>query len=306
MEDRGVDLVNVVVSRVLLVHEAQVDPGPFLDLGRLAPQSGDVRRADGPDDRERSGRGRRVGVVAGVPEATRLQFCTRQRGARPGPIRDAGHQKRQTNSTLPVQPGVRVNFGDSGRSARFLCCWARHSPAQPRAWQTFARWFGAVCSVRRGNVGLRDATTGQMRYRSSIGCHHFFPWAPAMVVFAASWTSDHWLLAGLGVCVAGAFCRLLLASRYVVEAGVLDARMGVRRRRIRLCDVTAVHRWQLDGPVLGVGPYFIGIEYGNDRTINVSPKDVDGFMAAVRAGMKRADGRRLGPTAPALPGGVGT
>ncbi len=127
-----------------------------------------------------------------------------------------------------------------------------------------------------------------------------------MVVFAASWTSGHWLLAGLGACVAGVFCWLLLASRYVVEDGVLDARMGVRRRRIRLCDVTAVHRSQLDGPVLGVGPYFIGIEYGNARTINVSPKDVDGFMAAVRAGMKRADGRPLGPTAPALPGGVGT
>ena len=38
-----------------------------------------------------------------------------------------------------------------------------------------------------------------------------------------------------------------------------------------------------NGPTFGLGSEFIGIEYG-ERAVNVSPKDVDGFIKALSQG----------------------
>ena len=125
-----------------------------------------------------------------------------------------------------------------------------------------------------------------MHYRSSVGCHHFFPFVPAGVVFVAGSMAGEWLLVGLLVCASGTLAGMVLSTRYVIKDGVLDARMWRQHRRIRLDEITAIHRWQLEGPVMGLGPWFIGIEYGDGATVNVSPKDIDGFIEAVRAEMR--------------------
>ena len=99
-------------------------------------------------------------------------------------------------------------------------------------------------------------------------------------------------MVGLGVALSGAFGWVLLGTRYVVGQDVLVVRMGPYRKRIALSDVTRVHRHRMQtGPMLGLGSDFIGIEYGENKTVNVSPRDADGFVEAV----KHAAGRLGSP-----------
>lgn len=101
-----------------------------------------------------------------------------------------------------------------------------------------------------------------------------------------------WEMVGLGVVLLGLFGWILLGTRYVIEQGVLVARMGPYRKRIALDEVTKVHGDRLQyGPVLGLGSDFLGIEYGANKAVNVSPRDVDGFVEAVKRGTERLPDR---------------
>ena len=101
------------------------------------------------------------------------------------------------------------------------------------------------------------------------------------------WLLGSWPMVGLGVALLCVFGWILLGTRYVVEQGVLGIRMGPFRKRIRLSDVTGGHRHRMrNGPTLGLGSDFIGIEYG-EQAVNISPKDADGFVEAVWQGTER-------------------
>ena len=123
-----------------------------------------------------------------------------------------------------------------------------------------------------------------MRYRTTFGSFAvILGLGPAGIALAmpSAWLSGWWPMVGLGVALLCVFSWTLLGTRYVIERGVLDVRVGPIHKRISLRDITAVHRHRMgDGPTFGLGSDFIGIEYG-ERAVNVSPKDVDGFIDAV-------------------------
>ena len=101
-------------------------------------------------------------------------------------------------------------------------------------------------------------------------------------------------MVGLGVAVLCLAAWVAFGTRYAVEQYALDIRMGPFRRRIRLSEVTGIHRRRLGtGLAFGLGPDFVGIEYG-ERVVNVSPKDVDGFVEALWQGAEEAGGRLSG------------
>ena len=96
-----------------------------------------------------------------------------------------------------------------------------------------------------------------------------------------AWLSGWWPMFGLGVALLCLFGWVLLGTRYVVEEGVLDVRVGPLHKRIPLDDITGVHRYRLsNGPMFGLGSDFIGVEYG-ERAVNISPNNIDGFIEAV-------------------------
>ena len=134
-----------------------------------------------------------------------------------------------------------------------------------------------------------------MRYRTTFGGHAVIPGlGPAGIALStlSFWLLGPWPMVGLGVALLYVFGWILLGTRYVVEQGVRAIRMGPFRKRIRLSHVTGVHRRRMrNGPTLGLGSDFIGIEYG-EQAANVSPKDADGFIEAVWQGTERP-GRRL-------------
>ena len=136
-----------------------------------------------------------------------------------------------------------------------------------------------------------------MRYRTTLGSYAvILGLGPAGVAWLLpnTWLSGWWPLVAVEVvllCVVG---WILLGTRYVVGQDVLDVRVGPLRKRIRLKDITAVHRHRMsNGPMFGLGSDFIGIEYG-ERAVNISPKDVDGFIQAVRQGSGPAQFRQGG------------
>ena len=140
-----------------------------------------------------------------------------------------------------------------------------------------------------------------MRYRTTFGSYIvILGLGPAGIALAMpnAWLSGSWPMVGLGVALLCVFAWTLLGTRYVIEQGVLDVRVGPIHKRVPLRDITAVHRHRMsNGPTYGLGSEFIGIEYG-ERAVNVSPKDVDGFIKALSQG---SDQPRFGKRAPPLP-----
>lgn len=128
-----------------------------------------------------------------------------------------------------------------------------------------------------------------MRYRTTFGSYAVILGLGPTGIGLATLSfglNGWWLMAGLGVALLCLFGWLLLGTRYVVEQGVLDVRIGPFHRRIRLSDVTGIHRHRMRrGPMFGLGSDFIGIEYGK-QAVNVSPKDADGFIEAIRQGSR--------------------
>ena len=137
-----------------------------------------------------------------------------------------------------------------------------------------------------------------MRYRTTFGSYAvILGLGPAGIALStlSFWLLGSWPMVGLGVALLCGFGWILLGTRYVVEQGVLGIRMGPFRKRIRLSDVTGVHRHRMrNGPTLGLGSDFIGIEYG-EQAVNVSPKDADGFIEAVWQATARPGGPLFGP-----------
>lgn len=129
-----------------------------------------------------------------------------------------------------------------------------------------------------------------MRYRTTFGGYAvILGLGPAGIGLAtlSFGLNGWWLMAGLGVALPCLFGWILLETRYVVEQDVLDVRFGPFRRRIPLNEVTDIHRHRMrNGPMFGLGSDFIDIEYG-EQAVNVSPRDADGFIQAVRQRTER-------------------
>lgn len=137
-----------------------------------------------------------------------------------------------------------------------------------------------------------------MRYHTTFGVYVvILGLGPAGIALAMpnAWLSGWWPMVGLGVALLCVFAWTLLGTRYVIEEGVLDVRVGPIHKRIPLRDITAVHRHRMrNGPTYGLGSEFIGIEY-RERAVNVSPKDVDGFIEAVWPGADQPRFKRAPP-----------
>ena len=132
-----------------------------------------------------------------------------------------------------------------------------------------------------------------MRYRTTFGSYAvILGLGPAGIGLAtlSFALQGSWPMAGLGVALLCVFGWILLGTRYVVGQDVLDVRMGPLRRRIPLNDVTGIHRRMGNGWMLGLGSDFISIEFGQRRAVNVSPRNPDGFIEAVRQGTERPRG----------------
>lgn len=130
-----------------------------------------------------------------------------------------------------------------------------------------------------------------IRYGTTIGSYAVIlglgPTGIALAM-AGFWLQGAWPMVGLGVALLCVLAWILLGTRYVMEQGVLVVRMGPVRKRIALRDITRVHRRRVQyGPMLGLGSDFIGIEYGENKSVNVSPRDTDGFIEAVKQGTER-------------------
>jgi len=127
-----------------------------------------------------------------------------------------------------------------------------------------------------------------MRYPTTVGSFAVIVGlGPTGIALATGsfWLQGAWPMVGLGVALLCVFGWILLGTRYVVERDVLLVRMGPYRKRIALRDVTKVDRDRMrNGPMLGLGSDFIGIEYGENKAVNVSPRDADGFIEAVKRG----------------------
>ena len=128
-----------------------------------------------------------------------------------------------------------------------------------------------------------------MQYRTTFGSYAVILGLGPMGIGLATLSfglNGWWPMVGLGVALLCLFGWLLLRTRYVVEQEVLDVRMGPFHRRIPLSDIRGIHRHRMrHGPMFGLGSDFIGIEYG-EQGVNVSPKDADGFIEAIRQGTR--------------------
>ena len=81
--------------------------------------------------------------------------------------------------------------------------------------------------------------------------------------------------------VAPCTAYLVLSTKYRVEDGVLHVRMGPFKRSIAIDSITSVTDYGIaPGRVYGLGSDIIGIAY-EDSAIDITPKDAEGFLAAI-------------------------
>lgn len=78
---------------------------------------------------------------------------------------------------------------------------------------------------------------------------------------------------------------VMLSTRYRVVDGVLHVHHGPFSRRIELDSILTISlgqklRW---ARLYGLGSDRLGIDYEGGRAVNITPKDVDGFLAAIGA-----------------------
>lgn len=77
----------------------------------------------------------------------------------------------------------------------------------------------------------------------------------------------------------------MMSTRYRVVDGVLHVHHGPFHRRIELESISTISlgeklRW---ARLYGLGSDRLGIDYEGGRAVNITPKDVDGFLAAIGA-----------------------
>ena len=78
-----------------------------------------------------------------------------------------------------------------------------------------------------------------------------------------------------------ALVYLMLSTNYRVEDGVLHVRMGPFRRRVDIASIKSVTDYgRSPGRVYGLGSHIVGIAY-EGGSVDITPKDVDGFLAAI-------------------------
>ena len=123
------------------------------------------------------------------------------------------------------------------------------------------------------------------RYRTQFGrraTYLLLSLGGGFISMVGFWWVGVWPMVVLGAIVLCLAAWMVLGTGYVMHDGVLAARSGPLRMRVRLRDITAVHRRTVErGVTLGLGTDFIGIEYGANA-LNVSPRDADDFIEAVR------------------------
>ena len=86
----------------------------------------------------------------------------------------------------------------------------------------------------------------------------------------------------------------MLSTNYRVQDGVLHVRMGPFRRRVDVASIRAVTDYgRSTGRVYGLGTHIVGIVY-EGGAVDITPKDVDGFMAAIGFSFSTPPG--AGPT----------
>lgn len=81
------------------------------------------------------------------------------------------------------------------------------------------------------------------------------------------------------------YVYLMLSTNYRLAKGVLYLRKGTFSRRIDLESISAIflkHDLPTRGRVYGFGSEFVGIDY-KGGSVSITPKDVDGFLAAIGA-----------------------
>lgn len=74
----------------------------------------------------------------------------------------------------------------------------------------------------------------------------------------------------------------MLSTKYRVQGGVLDVRMGPFRRCIDLESISVIFLKgrTFRGRLYGLGTQLVGIDY-EGGSVSITPKDVDGFLAAI-------------------------
>lgn len=74
----------------------------------------------------------------------------------------------------------------------------------------------------------------------------------------------------------------MLSTRYRVQGGVLDVRMGPFNRRIDIESISTIYLKgeTFRGRLYGLGTDLVGIDY-EGGSVSITPKDVDGFLATI-------------------------
>ena len=76
----------------------------------------------------------------------------------------------------------------------------------------------------------------------------------------------------------------MLRTKYRVQGGVLDVGMGPFNRRIDIESISAIFLKgnTFRGRLYGLGTQLVGVDYAGG-SVSITPKDVDGFLAAIGA-----------------------
>lgn len=74
----------------------------------------------------------------------------------------------------------------------------------------------------------------------------------------------------------------MLSTKYRVQGGVLDVRMGPFNRRIDLESISTIFLKgkTFRGRLYGLGTQLVGVDY-EGGSVSITPKDVDGFLATI-------------------------
>ena len=89
------------------------------------------------------------------------------------------------------------------------------------------------------------------------------------------------IVLGISVLIALLLPILLFTTYYIIDSGKLKIRSGPFFRIIRLCDIKAVRpsHSTLASPALSFNR--LEIHYGKNKSVLVSPKDIEGFRNAI-------------------------
>ncbi len=124
-------------------------------------------------------------------------------------------------------------------------------------------------------------------FRTAFGfpLYLFVPlWLLYVFIAFATLQGSGWvtvLVQALSVAMVAFTVYLMFSTKYRVLDGVLHLRMGPINRRIAIESISAISDYGTTrGRVYGLGTNIVGIVY-EGGSVNVTPKDIDGFLAAI-------------------------